>query len=38
MEEMRKNDEEIESMLGVVIDKLDRLDFHAQDILTEVNA
>lgn len=29
LEEMKKNDEEIDGMLDVVIDKLDQLKFHA---------
>ena len=37
MEEMRQNDREIDEMLDVAIDKLGRLDFHAQDIVNEVD-
>ena len=36
MEEMRQNDEEIEGLIGNAIEKLDRLDLHAQDINVEV--
>lgn len=37
LEEMRQNDEEIDGMLDEALLKIDRLDFHAQDINTEVN-
>ena len=37
LEEMRRNDEEIDGMLDEALLKIDRLDFHAQDINTEVN-
>ena len=36
MEEMRQNDDEIEGLIGNAIEKLDRLDLHAQDINVEV--
>ena len=34
---MKKNDEEIDELIGLAIEKLDRLDMHAQDINLEVN-
>ena len=35
---MKKNDEEIDGLLDIAIQKLDILKFHAQDINTAVNA
>ena len=37
IEDMKKNDEEIDEMLDDALLKIDRLDLHAQDINTEVN-
>ena len=35
---MKQNDEEIDELLGQAIEKLDRINMHAQDINTAVDA